>query len=289
MVKVGFQRFIPEVDVTDDRSWFWRHGVEFSEIFVPLWQLLVNKEILDRASSKGLHDFLGFNNKIFLSTVMPDELIDRFETKDYFELIESLRLDATMVPDNYTYTDDPLFLSWSQTIRLVSLADDFLKLDIPLIGLVKGTNHLQMDWVIRRQVEMGYVSFAMPARELLEEGMLNLFLSNTLMSLKWISKRTRTDFELLVYGAGQRFKHGGLSYSNLSWFLEAKHGNYYKDGWSYDLREPTIRFEGCGCEACRGMMPQDIIDLMFINKEWGLKTLILHNLLDIKRSLAGGR
>jgi len=103
---------------------------------------------------------------------MPDELIDKLETKDYFKLIEDLRPDATMVPDNYTYVDDPLFLSWSQTVRLISFANDFFNLNTPLIGLVKGANPLQIDWAIRKQVEMGYVSFAMPARELLEDNLL---------------------------------------------------------------------------------------------------------------------
>ncbi len=228
MTKIGFQKFVPKIDIGDERSWFWKYGVELPEIFVPLWQILVNKETLDKFSSKGLHDYLEFNGRIFLSLVMPDELIDKLKVEDYFKLIENLKPDATMIPDNYTYTDDPLFLSWSQTIRLVSLASDFLKLDIPLIGLVKGANPLQVDWAIRKQVEMGYVSFAMPARELFEENMLDLFLPDALMSLKWISRRTKTNFELLVYGVGRKLKYKGLHYSNLSWFLEAKRGHYFK-------------------------------------------------------------
>lgn len=286
MPKIGFQSFVPEIDIADSRSWFWKYGIELPEIFVPLWQLLVNKEILNKASSKGLHYYLEFDGRVFLSLVMPDELIDKLRTDDYFKLIKDLRPDATMVPDNYTYIDDPLFLSWSQTIRLISLANDFLKLDTPLIGLVKGANPLQIDWVIRKQVEMGYVSFAMPARELFEEGMLSLFLSDALMSLKWISKGIKTSFELLLYGVGRRLKHKEIGYSNLSWFLEAKHGYYYKDGWSYDPRDPEIRFEECYCEACGGVMPQEIIDMMFSDKELGLKALILHNLLDMKRALS---
>ena len=70
--------------------------------------------------------------------------------------------------------------------------------------------------------------------------------------------------------------------------LEAKHGCYYRDGWSYDLRDPVIRFEECDCEVCKGLMPQEIIDLMLEDKEQGFKTLALHNLLDMKRFLAGG-
>ncbi|MBO3753873.1 MAG: hypothetical protein FGF53_03215 [Candidatus Brockarchaeota archaeon] len=273
--KINFYEFVPEIDVVDSRSWFWKYGIELPEIFVPLWQLLVNEEILKGVSSKGLHDFLEFKGRIFLSTVMPDELIDKLEADNYFKLIKGLRPDAAMIPDNYTYVDDPLFLSWSQSVRLVSLANDFLRLDIPLIGLVKGANHLQIDWAIRKQVEMGFVSFAMPVRELLEDNVLDDLLPSALMSLKYFSK-TKTDFELLLYGIGRRLKYREMfSYSNLSWFLEAKHGRYYKEGWLYDLRDSEIRFEECDCEACKELMPQEIIDIMLDDKEAGFRVLVL--------------
>ncbi|MEM2088401.1 MAG: hypothetical protein QXF52_06985, partial [Thermoproteota archaeon] len=183
MTRVDFSMFVPEIDITDERSWVWKDGFQMPMVFVPLWQLLTDENILSQASSKGLHDYLGFYGKILLSMVMPDELIDRLETKDYFKLIEELGPDATMVPDNYTYTDVPLYQSWSQTIRLVSFANDFLKLDVPLIGLVKGANLRQMDWAVRKQVEMGYASFAMPARELFEEEKLDEFFPYILQTL----------------------------------------------------------------------------------------------------------
>ncbi len=97
----------------------------------------------------------------------------------------------------------------------------------------------------------------------------------------------KNSFELLVYGVGQRLKYKALSYSNLSWFLEAKRRNYFKNGRLYDLGDPAIRFEECNCEICRGMMPQDTIDLLLDSKEQVLKRLILHNLLEMKRSLGG--
>ena len=33
------------------------------------------------------------------------------QSKDYLRFVRDLRPDATMVPDNYTYMDDPLCLS----------------------------------------------------------------------------------------------------------------------------------------------------------------------------------
>lgn len=176
--RLNFPKFVPEIDILDDRSWFWKEGIRLPMIFVLLWQLLDerSKEALSKASSKGLHDYLGHDGKILLSTVMPDEMLDKLKKDDYFKLIENLRPDAAMIPDNFAYTDAPLYQSWTQTIKLVNYAGDFLHLDIPLIGLIKGANGLQIRWTVERQLEMGYVSFAIPARELLDEGMLSDFL-----------------------------------------------------------------------------------------------------------------
>ncbi len=140
-----------------------------------------------------------------------------------------------------------------------------------------------MDWVVKKQVEMGYVSFAMLARELFEEERLDEFLPYVILTLKRSFKR-RNNFEFLLYGVGVKlWKHRDVSYSNLSWFLRAKHGEYYWDGLFYDLRDPSIRFEECYCEACGGMMPQDIIDIWFDDKERTMRTLAAHNLLDLSR------
>jgi len=284
MAKLVFPKFVPEIDILDERSWFWREGVQFPMIFVLLWQLLVNESALSKVSSKGLHDYLGFDGKILLSTVMQDELIEKLKRDDYFKLIADLRPDATMVPDDYAYTDMPLYQSWSQTVHLVNFADDFLDLDIPAIGLVKGANLHQIYWSLQKEIEMGYVSFVMPARELFEQSLLNDFLDYTLLVLNM--NREVNDFELLIYGVSHKLRYEEVSYSNLSWFIDAKHGLYLKDGISYRLEDPAIRFEECSCEACRGMMPQELIDLSFEDEGPYMKVLITHNLMDLRNSLA---
>jgi hypothetical protein len=286
MAKVNFPRFVPEVDTTDQRSWFWKEGVQLPMIFVPLWQLLLNEDVLSKASCMGLHDYLGFDGKILLSTVMPDELIDKLRMDDYSMLIKDLRPDATMVPDNYTYTDVPLHQSWSQTIRLASFANDFLELDIPTIGLIKGGNLRQMEWIIRREVEMGYVSFVMPARELYNEGSIDEYLPYVLTTIKRSTRAHEKKFELLLYGIGQNLsRYKGISYSNLSWFIEAKRAGYYKNALSYDMRDPEIRFEECFCEKYKGLMPQELLDLWIDDEKACISALVAHNLMDLKRSL----
>jgi len=174
------------------------------------------RRLLSETLSKGLHDFLNFNGKILLSTVMPDELIDKLTKDDYLKLIKELRPDATMIPDNYTYIDVPLYRSWSQTMRLISLANDFLDLDIPLIGLIKGANLRQIYMSLKREIEMNYVSFVMPARELFEQGLLNNLLSHVLIMLKKLGRVNNKKLEILIYGVGRKLGYKGISYSNFS-------------------------------------------------------------------------
>lgn len=63
---------------------------------------------------------------------------------------------------------------------------------------------------------MGYVSFAIPARELFREGQLspsfpNNPVENALWSLKKTSRELRTNFELTIYGVGGKLKYEQLS------------------------------------------------------------------------------
>ena len=73
--KIGLPKFIPVVHLTDERSWFW-DDLPLPWIVVRLAELVKDKALMQRVSSHGLHDFLGFDGKILLSTVMEDELID---------------------------------------------------------------------------------------------------------------------------------------------------------------------------------------------------------------------
>jgi len=285
MPKINFPSFVPQIDIGNRGTWFWEEGIDAPAIFVPLWQLILNGDLLSETLSKGLHDFLNFNGKILLSTVMPDELIDKLTKDDYFKLIKELRPDATMIPDNYTYIDAPLYQSWSQTMRLISLANDFLDLDVPLIGLIKGANLRQIHMSLKREIEMNYVSFVMPARELFEQGLLNDLLSHVLIMLKKLGRVNNKKLEILIYGVGRKLWYKGISYSNFSWFLEAKHGLYFRDGKLYDMRDEKIRFKECYCDACKGKMPQDLINLWVESPVSCKRILALHNLLDwLRRS-----
>jgi len=232
--------------------------------------------LLPEVSRKGLHDHLGFDGKIVLSTVMPDELIDKLQSKDYLEFVRDLKPDATMVPDNYTYIDDPMYLSWSQTIRLVRNALSFLELDIPAIGLIKGATPEQVGWSTKQLLDMGIVTFALPARELSRSELLENILAPALL----VFEEHKLNANLMIYGRSYPVR--GLkkaSYANHSWFLGAKGGTYFKGGFQYDITDPSIRFERCNCESCKGRTAQDLAG--------DIRALALHNLLDLNNESGG--
>ena len=267
--------FVPIVGVTDRRPWLWT-DVQLPAIVVRLAELVVRPNLLSEVSREGLHNHLGFDGKIILSTIMPDELIDQLQPKDYLRLVRGLRPDATMIPDNYTYMDDPLYLSWSQTIRLVRNACSFLDLGIPAIGLIKGATSEQVSWSTKQLISMGYATFALPARELSRSELLDNVLAPALLAFE----ECQVSPNLMIYGRSYPVK--GLkkaSYANHSWFLGAKGGTYFKGGFQYDIIDPTIRFERCNCESCKGRMAQDLAG--------DTQALALHNLLDLNSELGG--
>jgi hypothetical protein len=193
--KIDLPRFVPVVRLTDERSWFW-DDLSLPWIVVRLAELVRDKALMQSVSSRGLHDFLGFNGKILLSTVMEDELLDELTPKGYIGMINDIRPDATMTPDSYTYIDDPLCLSWEQTMKQAAFASAFSELDIPVVGLIKGVIWKQIAWSAERAIELGCSSFAIPLRELAEQGLLDGKISAVTTALS----KGKGDAQVLLYG-----------------------------------------------------------------------------------------
>jgi len=266
-IKVRFPKFIPVVRLTEKSSWFW-NDLPLPWIVVRLAELVKNKALMQRVSSRGLHGFLGFNGKILLSTVMEDELLDELMAKDYIGIINDIRPDATMTSDSYTYLDDPLCLSWEQTLKQATLSSAFSVLDIPVVGLIKGIIWKQIAWSAEKAIELGCESFALPSRELAELDLLDGVIS-AITSVLYKGKR---EVQLLLYGLSYPLrKRGEFVYSGLSWFIGTKKGYYYKGGTAYLITDTSIRSQRCHCAACKGRMAPQLKD--------DIRSLALHNLL----------
>jgi len=265
--KVELPRFVPVIRLTDERSWFW-NDLPLPWIVVRLAELVKDKALMQSASSCGLHDFLGFDGKILLSTVMEDELLDGLTPKDYIGMINEIKPDATMTPDSYTYLDDPLCLSWEQTLKQAVFSRVFSELDMPVVGIIKGVIWKQIAWSAERAIELGCGSFAIPSRELAEEGLLDGVISAVTTALS----KGKEDAQLLLYGLSYPVrKRSEFAYSGLSWFIGAKNGLYYRGNASSLVTDASISSEECHCVACRGRMAPQLKD--------DIRSLALHNLL----------
>jgi len=220
-------------------------------------------------SSRGFHDFLGFDGKILLSTVMEDELLNKFTSNDYLRMIKDIRPDATMTPDSYTYLDDPLCLSWEQTLKQAKLASTFSEFDVPIIGLIKGAISKQIDWSTKKAIELGCQSFVIPSRELAKLKLLDGMIATVMKVLR----ESGIDTQVLLHGLSYPFKRRdeAFTYSGLSWFISAKKGYYYKGMNTCFITDTSVRFEECHCAACKGRMAYQLKD--------DEKSFVLHNLL----------
>ena len=268
-IKVRFPRFIPVVRLTDDSSWFWK-DLPLPWIVVRLAELVKDKALMQRVSSHGLHDFLGFDGKVLLSTVMEDELLDELKPNDYIRMISDIRPDATMTPDSYTYLDDPLCLSWEQTLKQAAFSSAFSELDIPVVGLIKGVIWKQIAWSTERAIELGCESFDLPSRELAELDLLDGVISAIMSALQ----KGKREAQLLLYGLSYPSRRRGeFVYSGLSWFIGARKGLYYKGNTSFLVTDANIGSEECHCTACKGRTADQLKD--------DIRSLALHDLLQI--------
>lgn len=265
--KVKFPRFVPVISLTDRRSWFWDE-LPLPWIVVRLADLVKNKALMQGVVSRGLYDFLGFDGKIMLSTVMEDELLDELTPDDYLRMISGIRPDATMTSDSYTYLDDPLCLSWQQTLKQAVFSSAFSELELPVVGLIKGAIWKQIAWSTEKAIESGCESFALPSRELVKLGLFDGVIS----AITSVFRKSKKDAQLLLYGLSYPLRRRGtFVYSGFSWFIGAKKGYYHKGKHSFFPTDTYVRFEECHCAACNGRVPTQLKD--------DLRSFALHNLL----------
>jgi len=273
--RADLPRFTPTISVVDRRSWFW-DDFPLPALFVRLGEILTNKGLLNEVSKVGLHDYLGYDGKIALSTIMPDEAIDKLKPADYTKLVGDLRPDVAMVSDNYTYVDDPFYLSWSQTIRLVRYAAELRDLGVPVLGLVKGAISKQTQWCIEKQLKLGYASFALPVRELARVDLLDGYLTTTTYTLR----KAGANPELVVYGLSHRIRRlKEAKYATLSWYIHAKRRFIFLGEKTRSVLYPDIEYVPCDCPACKGARPYDLLH--------DVRKLSLHNLLQQKARFEG--
>ncbi|MEM1985210.1 MAG: hypothetical protein QXK55_02140 [Nitrososphaeria archaeon] len=111
-------KFLPAISLNNKRSWFWpflKHEV----VVVRLLDLINNRKMRNNIIENGINNYLGFDGKVIISTIMLDEILNNLQVGNFIKIIKAIKPDAVMSLDTYTYIDDPLIISWKQTIRAV--------------------------------------------------------------------------------------------------------------------------------------------------------------------------
>lgn len=272
--KIDLPSFIPTIEISDSNSWFWPDVVR-TAIIVRLGEILTDDKLKEEVSGKGLHDYLGFDGHIMLSTVMPDELLDRLTVDGLKVLIKDLQPDSCMVPDCYTYMDDPQLMSWQQLFKMLNQTQELSDqdMDIPVIGLVKGASRKQIIYCTERLLKVGLTTLAFPARELAEAKLLESFISNVTDVLQ----EKRADVDLIIYGLSypiRRFPWRKTSYASMSWHIDSKYAYYYWNGLRYPAGHTSVRFNTCGCPGCKRRLAYQVASYP--------RDLAIHNLLELE-------
>lgn len=261
-------RFIPEIKISDTGSHFWKtqNVCDPHAIFIKYYELMTSSRLRCKAKVHGIHKALDFNGKVLVSTVMPDELLDRLRPNIYYWNMDQIKPNAITTIDSYTYFSYPLILSWLKTFEVVRKAAKiaYIDSDIPKIGIVKGATIGQVKWCIQSLRKLGFEVLGFPSRELIEE-----------RELKFIRKVVK-----LIKGSGAKCillgcssykkaqETGADSFSGLAWFLNATRRKLYVDGSTINLRKN--RSFKCECPSCCGKTAKELID--------DVPSMALHNL-----------
>ena len=270
-------KFIPIIKLTEKESWFWP-DIKINMIIVKLEDILTNGDIFNEVKVKGLHDYLGYDGHIMLSTIMPDEMIDDIEPEQYTKMIEDLRPDSYMIMDDYTYIDEPRLMSWRHIFRMIERARKLLKFEPPghPIGLIKGGSVEQIGWCIEALLEMDIKNYAMPCR-----GIPPLLLRRFLEPV--IDKLGDPNYTVILYGKTElrssespysktrTFEY--FSYASMTWYIHAKRAMVYLNGEPYQLPQDYSYY--CECPYCQARDPFDLIK--------DKRALALHNLAQLTK------
>jgi len=119
----------------------------------------------------GIHECLGCEVEVVLSSIMPDKMIYGFSVEAYADMIDTLQPDYYYTPDGETY----LTKEWISRLEINRVFSDSQLLlrtfpNIKPIGLVKGCNLRQIDDHANRLLRSGISHFVFHAGDYLCRG-----------------------------------------------------------------------------------------------------------------------
>ena len=219
-------RFIPVIALYDKRSWFWR-DFRYDAIVVRLYEILRNDKLRKDLEGRDLHELLGFDGTIILSSIMPDEILDYFTVEEYIRYIDKLNPDIALALDSYTYYDDPYLLSWEQTLKSIYSAVKLSEIGIPTLPILKGGNIQQIKYSLETFKKLDVDYFVIPIRELLATN--KLFLNEIIREVRMHGYSNK----YILYGGritDTYLYKDANSVINLEWYIRSKCGMIFEDG-----------------------------------------------------------
>jgi len=277
---------VPIVSLRRPASFCW-DAIDTDAIIVEFGELLDRELLIGVSKAGGIHNYLGFDGSVFLSSVMPDELLTRRGIFYYFmRLIDWLGFDAAIAWDSPVYADIPLYDAWVNLLKGLALTHSLAQKGIPVIGLVKGNADRQIRFSVETLARIGIRSMALHASEHLvgfrKEGAARQILYS------YFAQMSKWSDSVLVIGAlrpsslsflmGAFLEHSKLSVAGLSWFLDAGRGSLYSDRGNIDA---TSNFVECRCTPCSIASPRELMA--------DLKTKAKHNLNHVATLYSGAK
>jgi len=226
-----------------------------------------------RVEAEGIHNFLGFDGQILLSTIMPDRLLTEETFSFTLSFIKKGGFDGVIGWDMPIYADYPKALNLSNLIKATLLTIKYVEEGIPTIPLLKGGDPSEIafhsEWLKRlgfRRVGLhateyilaksrvnigGSKSFAKISEDLYSLGLLKIYgigaklLAMGILSLKNFPEFYRSDADASLAG--------------MSWLIEARNWHAYTGTPSgVGVINLAKHFMECNCEACSGKSPNQI-------------------------------
>ncbi len=165
-------RVIPIVKVTDRESlWHVWPSINCPTIAINYLDLRARKHLHADALDRGVKVALGFEGRCVAVLVGRNWSLNRMQTKQSVEEIETMGFDASTTMDDFVYQDDPLNYSWDRVQRAIDSAEQMIRLDpsFDIVGTVKGANECQQRFCINQLSTLGIRLMALPCSELLHE------------------------------------------------------------------------------------------------------------------------
>jgi len=219
-------KFVPTVNPKDPRTYaHCRIPGLFPSVIVQTGAFFTGKDKIDRKSALALRETLGFKGRLILSSIMLDRVILKRKVEDYIEVVAALEPDAAITWDVPTYSDHPYAATFNWMLRGLEAARKMaLKLDIPLIGLVSGSDLEQVRISSRSLAKMGFSDQALACRELAIERRFKTIAS-------YAEEVKRNAQSLLMVGCSSpstywRFQMAD-SFAGLSWFYNSLFGRSF--------------------------------------------------------------